>query len=97
MVRGTGQGSSWIWTQVAGSGALMNVHPIELPDGRIARLGNQHVVISSDHRRSWQPIGPQLPFTPVGLAYSDFDKAFYVWQFDCGKKVLPNAIMKLWL
>ena len=97
MVRGTGQGSSWIWTQVAGSGALMNVHPIELPDGRIASLGNQHVVISSDHGRSWQPIGPQLPFTPVGLAYSDFDKAFYVWQFDCGKKVLPNAIMKLWL
>jgi len=97
MVRGTGQGSSWTWTEVAGSGTLMNVHPIELPDGRIASLGNQHVVISSDHGRSWQPIGPQLPFTPVGLAYSDFDKAFYVWQFDCGKKVLPNAIMKLWL
>ena len=97
MVRGTGQGSSWTWTEVAGSGTLMNVHPIELPDGRIASLGNQHVVISSDHGRSWQPIGPQLPFTPVGLAYSDFDKAFYIWQFDCGNKVLPNAIMKLWL
>jgi len=96
MVRGTGQGSNWIWTEVAGNGTLMNVHPIELPDRRIASLTNQHVVISPDHGQNWQPVGPQLPFTPTGLTYSDFDNAFYIWHFDCGNKVLPNAIMKLW-
>jgi hypothetical protein len=96
MVRGTGQGSNWTWTEVAGDGTLMNVHPIELPGGRIASLARQQVVISSDGGQSWSPVGPPLPFTPVGLVYSDFDKAFYIWQFDCGNKVLPNAIMKLW-
>jgi hypothetical protein len=97
MVRGTGQGSNWIWNQTVASGTLMNVHPIELPDGRIVSLSSQHIMISSDHGLNWQPFGPQLPFAPVGVSYSDFDKSFYIWQFDCGNKVLPNAIMKIWL
>ena len=97
MVRGIGQGSHWTWSQTVASGTLINVHPIELPDGRIVSLSSQHVMISSDHGSNWQPFGPQLPFTPVGISYSDFDKSFYIWQFDCGNKVLPNAIMKLWL
>jgi hypothetical protein len=97
MVRGMGQGSSWTWTQTVPSGTLLNVHPIELPDGRIVSLSYQHVMISSDHGVTWQAYGPQLPFTPVGIAYADSDKAFYIWQFDCGNAVLPNAIMKLWL
>jgi hypothetical protein len=70
--------------------------PIELPDGRIVGLSSQHVMISSDHGVNWQPFGPQLPFAPVGITYADSDKSFYIWQFDCGNKVLPNAIMKLW-
>jgi hypothetical protein len=97
MVRGTGQGSNWIWNQTVSSGTLMNVHPIELPDGHIVSLSSQHVMISSDHGVNWQSFGPQLPFTPVGISYSDSDKSFYIWQFDCGNKVLPNAIMKIWL
>ena len=97
MVRGGGQGSHWTWSQIVASGTLMNVQPIELPDGRIVSLSSRHIMISSDHGVSWQPFGPQLPFTPVGITYSDFDKSFYIWQFDCGNKVLPNAIMKLWL
>ena len=97
MVRGTGQGSNWIWNQTVANGTLRNVHPIELPDGRVVSLGFQHVMISSDHGVNWQSFGPQLPFTPVGISYSDSDKSFYIWQFDCGNKVLPNAIMKIWL
>jgi len=97
MVRGTGQGSNWVWNQTVASGTLMNVHPIELPDRRIVSLSRQHVMISSDHGVNWQTFGPPLPFTPVGITYSDFDKSFYIWQFDCGNKVLPNAIMKIWL
>lgn len=97
MMRGTGRDSDWIWRQTIPSGTLMNVHPIELPDGRIVSLGRQHVMVSSDHGVNWQPLGPDLPFVPVGITYSDFDKSLYIWQFDCGAKVLPNAIMKLWL
>ena len=76
---------------------LINVHPIELPDGRIVSLSSQHVMISSDHGSSWNPFGPPLPFRPVGITYSKADNSFYIWQFDCGNKVLPNAVMKLWL
>jgi hypothetical protein len=97
MMRGTGQGSNWIWSQTVPSGTLVNVHPIELPDGRIVSLSRQHVMISSDHGVNWQPFGPQLPFAPVGISYSDSDRSFYIWQSDCGNKVLPNAIMKIWL
>jgi photosystem II stability/assembly factor-like uncharacterized protein len=97
LMRGTGQGSNWIWRQTVPSGTLVSVHPIELPDGRIVSLSHQHVMISSDHGVNWEPFGAQLPFRPVGISYSDFDKSFYIWQFDCGQKVLPNAIMKIWL
>lgn len=97
MMRGTGQDSNWTWSQTVPSGTLMNVHPIELPDGRIVSLSRQHVMISSDHGVNWQPFGPPLPFMPVGISYSDSDRSFYIWQFDCGNKVLPNAIMKIWL
>jgi hypothetical protein len=97
MVRGTNDASNWTWKQTVASGTLMNVHPIELPDGRIVSLSFQHIMISSDHGVHWQVFGPQLPFRPVGISYSDFDKSFYIWQFDCGSKVLPNAILKIWL
>jgi hypothetical protein len=97
MVRGVVQGSHWTWSQTVSSGTLMNVRPIELPDGRIVSLSSQHVMISSDQGANWKPFGPPLPFRPVGITYSDADKSFYIWQFDCGNKVLPNAIMKLWL
>jgi photosystem II stability/assembly factor-like uncharacterized protein len=97
MMRGTGQGSNWIWSQTVSKGILVNVHPIELPDGRIVSLSRQHVMISSDHGVNWQPFGPQLPFMPIGISFADSDKSFYMWQFDCGNKVLPNALMKIWL
>lgn len=97
MMRGTGSGSNWTFTQTVASGTLMNVHPVELADGKIASLSDQHIMVSSDKGKTWQAVGPQLPFTPVGLAYSPFDKSIFIWQFDCGNKVLPNAIMKYWL
>ena len=36
MVRGIGQGSHWTWSQTVASGTLINVHPIELPDGALS-------------------------------------------------------------
>lgn len=98
LMRGVGSGANWTWTEVTRSGVLRNdVHPIELPDGRIASLSGQNIMISSDRGANWTAFGPQLPFRAVGLAYSQFDRAFYIWHFDCGNRVLPNAIMKLWM
>ena len=41
---------------------------------------------------SWDPLGKKLPFAPAGVTYSAATKTLYVWQWDCGEVVLPNAI-----
>ncbi|MGE4133365.1 MAG: WD40/YVTN/BNR-like repeat-containing protein [Bdellovibrionales bacterium] len=97
LVRGVGQGMNWTFTQTVGPGTLRNVQPVELPDGRIVSLGAQNIMISSDQGVTWKAFGPPLPFQPVGITYSKYDQSFYIWQFDCGDRVLPNAIMKLWM
>jgi photosystem II stability/assembly factor-like uncharacterized protein len=66
--------------------------PVELPDGRIAAVGHDHLVISSDGV-SWSPIGDTLPYSPAGASYSAQTKTFFIWHNDCGNAVLPDAIM----
>jgi photosystem II stability/assembly factor-like uncharacterized protein len=74
-------------------------YPAELPDGRVVILGKDHLLISSDKGQSWKPIGEPLPYPGGGYdgargpAYSARTKTFYVWRWDCGNSVLPNAIM----
>jgi photosystem II stability/assembly factor-like uncharacterized protein len=94
MIRSTDGGREW--TQIAEGGTLKGVHPIELPDGRIATIGNDAIVISSNGGESWEPAttGP-LPFgDPVGLAYSEQRRAFYIWHFSCENPVPDDAIMR---
>jgi photosystem II stability/assembly factor-like uncharacterized protein len=93
MVRSTDDGASW--QSLVQGGVVSGVHPIELPDGRIATVGPHAIVVSSDHGMSWQPATESLPFgDAVGLAYSVQRHAFFVWHFDCGNAVLPDAIMR---
>jgi len=74
------------------------VYPAELPDGRVAVLGKDHVLLSSDHGKTWTPVGDPLPLPGGGYGgargptYSARTKTFYVWQWDCTNVVLPNAI-----
>jgi hypothetical protein len=72
---------------------------LELPDGRFAAVGGNIVVVSDDHGVSWHSVGPATPFTPTGIIYSAFRKAFYIWHYDCdlstANPVKPNAIMRL--
>jgi photosystem II stability/assembly factor-like uncharacterized protein len=81
------------WTQI-GSG-LQNVRPIELPDRKLASVGANTLVVSNDGGSTWSPIGPNLPYRPWGLIYSANRQAFFIWTWDCGGVVLPNAIMQL--
>ncbi len=92
LLKSTNQGQTW--TSV-GSG-LRAVTPIHLPDGRLATLANNAIVISADEGSTWTPITPALPFNnAAGLIYAPQRQAFFIWKWDCGNVVLPDAIQKL--
>lgn len=100
LIRSTDGGAHF--TLAAGGGALATTSGpalLELPDGRLAALGQGYVVVSRDHGSSWQRVGSPLPYLPVGMVYSRFRKSFYVWRFDCAatavQPVPAEAIMSL--
>jgi hypothetical protein len=79
------------WTSV-GSG-LQAVTPIQLPDGRLATLAGNSVAISTNEGGTWTPITPTVPFQAAGLIYAR--QGFFIWKWDCGNIVLPDAIQRL--
>ena len=89
------------WTEMPANGEIYKyaVSLLGLPDGRLATIGEQHVVVSGDGGTTWTPVGSPLPYTPNGLVYSPFRDAFYVWRFDCSfttdNPIAPDAIMRL--
>jgi hypothetical protein len=92
LIKSTDQGNTW--TQPIKNGTLKTVHPIELPDGRIVAAGPKTLMISADKGETFEPLGPDLPFTPNTITYSPYRNAFYAEQFDCKNLVLPNAISR---
>ena len=88
MARGTDQGTAW--TKPADN--LVTSYPVELPDGRILTLRGDHVVVSADQGVTWDQVGDPLPFKASGVTYSVQGKKLYVWHWDCGDIVLPDAI-----
>src|SRR4029078_675095 len=93
LVRSTDHGQSF--EHLVDGSMVRGLTPIELPDGRLAAISGSAIVFSSDGGMSWQPATESLPFgDPVGVAYSAQQRAFFVWHFDCGNTVLPDAIMR---
>jgi photosystem II stability/assembly factor-like uncharacterized protein len=88
------------WTRAAGANVLVTSGPLELPDGRIASLGPHAVMVSADCGVTWHAATTALPYAPTGLVYSPYEKAFFVWHFDCTGMSNPNdpvpsdAVMK---
>jgi photosystem II stability/assembly factor-like uncharacterized protein len=74
------------------SDGVLTAHPVELPDGRILAVRGDHVAVSADQGESFAPIGETLPFKAAGVIYSVAQRTLFVWQWDCGDIVLPNAI-----
>jgi hypothetical protein len=66
---------------------------IELPDARLVAVGHDHLLLSSDGGGAWTPLGETLPFAPSGVTYAPLTRTFFVWHWDCGNVVLPDAIM----
>jgi photosystem II stability/assembly factor-like uncharacterized protein len=87
IARSTDHGQTWS-NVVVGAGVVGSVHPVELPDGRIATIGppygTQRIILSSDHGATWTPASAPLPFSASGVTYSSQRKAFYIWHFSCG-------------
>ena len=81
------------WSEVGG-GFVNELHPIEVPGGLVTARSDT-LVASSDGGASWEPIGAQLPYAPAGVVYSENQKALFIWHWDCGTRVLPDAILKL--
>jgi photosystem II stability/assembly factor-like uncharacterized protein len=99
MVRSSDSGQTW--SDPLGAGVVDSASPIELPDSRLAALGHdggqRYVKVSSDLGSTWRTVSVQLPYDDAaGVAYSKYQKAFYVWHATCGTKppVPPDAIMR---
>jgi hypothetical protein len=87
------------WTVVVGPGVMAGVTPLELPDHSIVVAGVDHLLRSTDGAVTWVPLGEPLPFDLTahndqgGLTYSAHWKMFFLWHWDCGSTVLPDAVM----
>jgi hypothetical protein len=89
IAKSTDQGVTW--TKTVNYGVVATAPLIELPDGRMLTVNADHVVISTD-AATWTPIGETIPFKPSGVVYATATKTMYVWHWDCGNAVLPDAI-----
>jgi hypothetical protein len=86
------------WSVVPAPGAK-SVSPIELPDGRIATLGNKGILVSADEGATWKTLAQNPPIptdyhVDGGLVYHAGGGAFYAWYWDCGNVVRPDAIWR---
>jgi photosystem II stability/assembly factor-like uncharacterized protein len=99
IIKSTDQGLTWQPVARAGTINPDSWQVVELPDGRLAGVGRQVVIISADHGATWKSVGPTVPFPPTGFAYSPFRKQFYTWYFACERfgtnPIAPDQIMSL--
>jgi hypothetical protein len=85
-----GNADGTTWTQASDN--ILTAYPVQLPDGRILSIRGDHVVVSADQGANWDQVGETLPFQASGVVYSVKKKMLFIWQWDCGTIVLPNAI-----
>ncbi|HYP87618.1 MAG TPA: hypothetical protein VEQ59_05685 [Polyangiaceae bacterium] len=91
IVTSTDQGATW--DGPFGGGELAAAKPVELPDGRVAALGNGRILVTANGGNTWRVVTTAAPFQPLGVAYSAEKRAFYVWHFSCDVPVPNDAIM----
>jgi photosystem II stability/assembly factor-like uncharacterized protein len=92
LVKSSDHGVTW---SSVGSGFVDGLHPIEVTSGWLVTAQSDTLVVSSDGGATWVPFGPKLPYPPSGVVYSENLKALFIWHWDCGTQVLPDAIQKL--
>ncbi|MGB8354208.1 MAG: hypothetical protein WCD79_10000 [Chthoniobacteraceae bacterium] len=92
LIRSTDQGKTW--EQVCGYGVIKCSTIIELPGGKLCTIGAKCIKISSDKGATWTQFGDPTPVQPAGVVYSPTRKALYIWHWNCGAQVLPDAIFR---
>lgn len=92
VIRSTDHGQTWM--QVCGSGAIKGSAIIELPDAKLAAVSGKSIKTSSNHGATWTPLLEPTPVQPAGVVYAPARQAFFIWHWDCGTKVLTNAIWR---
>lgn len=100
MVRSTDDGRTW--TDADPTKKTRTNTPAALPDGRIAALAKNELIISSDQGATWTPVTTAFPYADdeviSGFTYSAQQRAFFVWHNTCGfdgpVPVPANAIFR---
>lgn len=67
-------------------------NPIALPDGKLMAAVDRQLMISADGGKSWQKTGPEIPFKPTGICFSERGRAVYVWRSTEARE--DNVILK---
>jgi photosystem II stability/assembly factor-like uncharacterized protein len=85
------------WTQIT-KRTVVGVTPIELPDGSVVAVGEDHLLRTTDGAATWQPIGEPLPFSLLqnnsgAITYSASLKTFFYTKWNCDATVPADAVM----
>jgi len=59
---------------------------IELPDGKLAAVGNKKRQSFADHGASWTPVLQPTPIQPSGVIYAPARQSFFILALDCWKQ-----------
>jgi len=89
LLRSTDRGVTWSTV----NGSMQTVHPLELPNGHIASVNANEVVVSDDRGETWRRVTPELPYAPNGIAYSHSQRAFYAWHYTGETELPADAIV----
>lgn len=89
------------WSEPFGVGIVSTptprTAPVELPDGRIAALSTESIIVSDDGGDTWQAASPALPYEPSSFFYSSHQRAFFITRSTCGigtDAVPANGVMR---
>jgi len=92
VMKSTDQGQTW--NRVVGANLLHGQTLLELPDGRLASLNNNYVLVSPDGGETWKVASAPFPFPPHGLVYSRYQKAFYVYTDSQELQIPARSIVR---
>jgi photosystem II stability/assembly factor-like uncharacterized protein len=85
------------WTQIT-KRTVAGVTPIELPDGSVVAVGEDHLMRTTDGAMTWQPIGEPLPFSLIpnnsgAISYAASLKTFFYSKWNCDATVPADSVM----
>jgi len=84
LARSLDDGETWVDVIKTG-GVIRAFTPIELSGGRIAAVGGQALIVSSDQGETWKAVSSAFPIdNPLGIAYSEKSGSYYIWYNTCG-------------